>query len=60
MSGILRASAMIARAHFARLVLSRRALFCTLLVLLPAGAAFVTASFSRLIAPAAGSSQAEQ
>ena len=52
MSGILRASAMIARAHFARLVLSRRALFCTLLVLLPAGAAFVTANFSRRIPPA--------
>jgi ABC-2 type transport system permease protein len=52
MSAFLRASALIASAHFTRLVLSRRAVFCALLALLPAGVTFTVASLSKRSGPA--------
>ena len=52
MSTFWRVTAWIARAHLARLVRSQRFLWCAVLALLPALAAFVVGSLSARIAPA--------
>jgi ABC-type transport system involved in multi-copper enzyme maturation permease subunit len=51
MIAFFRATMLIARAHLARLLTSKRALFCLLLALLPAAVAFAVASATRRQGP---------